>query len=156
MTTRSRSGCRALPGTRTIPEEPGEFSPFDQSRAPEQPLLKCIRCPTGSKSKLWKARRVVAKVASGLPMVKGDGGSDDSSDEEEVEPPPRIERRSKLDQDRPSARDKATAQAGQSSKRPRISSPTTTEKAPKHPKVAEPKTRKALPKIKIDIPVAST
>ena len=25
----------------------------------------------GRKSKLWKARRVVAKVASGLPMVKG-------------------------------------------------------------------------------------
>ena len=86
---------------------------------------------------------------------EGDRASDDSSDEEEVEPPPRIERRSKLDQDWPSARDKATAQAGQSSKRPRISSPTTTEKAPKHPKVAEPKTRKVLPKIKIDIPVAS-
>ena len=86
---------------------------------------------------------------------EGDGGSDDSSDGEEVESPPRIERRSKLDQERPSARDKATAQAGQSSKHPRVSSPTPTEKAPKHPKVAEPKTRKALPKIKIDIPVAS-
>ena len=84
-----------------------------------------------------------------------DEESDDSSDEEEVESPPRRERRSKLDQERPSAREKATALAGQSSKRPRISSPTPTEKAPKHPKVAEPKTRKALPKIKIDIPVAS-
>ena len=86
---------------------------------------------------------------------EGDGGSDDSSNGEEVESPPRRERRSKLDQERPSAREKATAQAGQSLKRPWISSPTPTEKAPKHPKVAEPKTRKALPKIKIDIPIAS-
>ena len=86
---------------------------------------------------------------------EGGGGSDDSSDGEEVESPPHRERRSKLDQERLSARDKATAQAGQSSKRPRISSPTPTEKAPKHPKVSELRTRKALPKIKIDIPVAS-
>ena len=65
-----------------------------------------------------------------------DGGSDDSSDGEEVESPPRRERRSKLDQERPSAREKAIAQAGQSSKRPRTSSPTPTEKASEHPKVA--------------------
>ena len=88
---------------------------------------------------------------------EGDEESDDSSEEqEEVESPPRRERRSKLDQERPSAREKAIAQTGQSSKRPRTSSPTSTEKASKHPKVAEPKPRKALPKIKIDIPVAST
>ena len=86
---------------------------------------------------------------------EGDRESDDPSDEEEVESPPHRERRSKLDQERPSAREKATAQAGQSSKRPRVSSPTPAEKAPKHPKVAELKSRKALPKIKIDIPVAS-
>ena len=84
-----------------------------------------------------------------------DEESDDPSDEEEVESPPRRERRSKLDQERPSAREKAIAQTGQSSKRPRTSSPTPTEKASKHPKVAEQKPRKALPKIKIDIPVAS-
>ena len=68
---------------------------------------------------------------------EGGGGSDDSSDGEEVESPTRRERRSKLDQERPSAREKVTAQAGQSSKRPRVSSPAPTEKAPKHPKVAE-------------------
>lgn len=84
-----------------------------------------------------------------------DGESEDSSDEEEVESPPRRERRSKLAQERPSVREKATAQDGQSSKRPRISSPTPTEKAPKHPKVAEPNIQKALPKIKIEMPVAS-
>ena len=36
-----------------------------------RPLLKCIQCPMGSKSKHWKARRVAATVASGLPMGKG-------------------------------------------------------------------------------------
>ena len=85
----------------------------------------------------------------------GDEESDDPSEEEEVESPPRRERRSKLDQERPSAREKAIAQTGQSSKRPQTSSPTPTEKASKHPKVAKQKPRKALPKIKIDIPVAS-
>ena len=85
----------------------------------------------------------------------GDEESDDPSDEEEVESPPHREKRSKLDQERPSAREKAIAQAGQSAKRPRTSSPTSTEKASKHPKVVEQKPRKALPKIKIDIPVAS-
>src|SRR4051812_37130968 len=84
---------------------------------------------------------------------EGSEESDDSSNEEEVESPPRRERRSKLDQDRPSAREKAIAQTGQSSKRPRTSSPAPTEKAPKQPKVVVQKPRKALPKIKIDIPV---
>ena len=86
---------------------------------------------------------------------EGGGESDNSSDEEEVESPPRREGRSKLDQERPSAREKEIAQDGQSSKRPQTTSPTPTEKASKHPKVAEPKLRKALPKIKIDIPIAS-
>ena len=62
---------------------------------------------------------------------------DDSSDEEEVESPPRRERRSKLDQERPSACEKAIAQTGQSSKHPRTSSPTPTEEVSKHLKVAE-------------------
>ena len=86
---------------------------------------------------------------------RGDKESDDPSDEQEVESPPRRERRSKLDQERPSAREKVIAQTGQSSKRPRTSSPTPTEKVSKHLKVAEEKPRKVLPKIKIDIPVAS-
>ena len=86
---------------------------------------------------------------------EGDEESDDPSDEEEVESPPHREKRSKLGQQRPSAREKAIAQTGQSSKRPRTSSPTPTEKVSKHHKVAEQKPRKALPKIKIDIPVAS-
>ena len=86
---------------------------------------------------------------------EGDEESSDLSDEEEVDSPPRRERRSKHTHDPASIRDKATAQTGQSSKRPRTSSPAPTEKAPKQSKVVMQKTRKALPRIKIDIPVAS-
>ena len=84
-----------------------------------------------------------------------DEESDDPSDEEEVDSPPRRERRSKLTHDPASARDKVAVQTGQSSKRPRTSSPAPTEKALKQSKVVPQKTRKALPRIKIDIPVAS-
>nr|XP_020159594.1 uncharacterized protein LOC109744859 [Aegilops tauschii subsp. strangulata] len=86
---------------------------------------------------------------------EGDEESDDLSDEEEVDSPPRRERRSKLTHDPASGRDKAIVQTGQSSKLPRMSSPAPTEKAPKQSKVVVQKTRKALPKIKIDILVAS-
>ena len=84
-----------------------------------------------------------------------DEESDDPSDEEEVDSLPRRERRSKLTHDPASARDKATTPTGQSSKRRRTSSPAPTEKAPKQSKVVPQKTRKVLPRIKIDIPVAS-
>ena len=86
---------------------------------------------------------------------EGDRESDDPSDEEEVDSPPRRERRSKLTHDPASARDKATTPTGQSSKHRRTSSLAPTEKAPKQSKVVPQKTRKALPRMKIDIPVAS-
>jgi hypothetical protein len=78
--------------------------------------------------------------------------SEDSSDGEEVDSPPRSERRSKQTHDPASIRGKATAQT---SKRTRTSSPVPTEKAAKQLKVAPPKPRKALPRIKINVPVAS-
>ena len=68
-----------------------------------------------------------------------DEDSDDPSDEEEVDSPPRRERRSKLTHDPASVRGKATARTGQSSKRPRTSSPAPTEKATKQPKAAPSK-----------------
>ena len=86
---------------------------------------------------------------------EGDEESSDPSDEEEVDSPPRRDRRSKLTHDPASARDKATVRTGQSSKRPQTSSLALTEKAPKQSKVVPQKTRKVLPRIKIDIPVAS-
>nr|XP_040244020.1 uncharacterized protein LOC109762025 [Aegilops tauschii subsp. strangulata] len=91
---------------------------------------------------------------------QSDGGeeeeqSEDSSSGEEVESPPRNERRSKNKHDPASVRGKVALPTGQTSKRTRTSSPTPSEKASKQPKVAASKSRKTLPKIKIDVPVAS-
>ena len=64
---------------------------------------------------------------------EGDEESDDPSDEEEVDSPPRRERRSKHAHDPASTPDLVAAPTGQSSKRPRTSSPVPTEKVSKHP-----------------------
>lgn len=81
--------------------------------------------------------------------------SNDSSSSEEVESPPCSERRSKQTHDPAGGRGKAIASSTQASKRARTSTLDPTEKAPKQPKVAPAKPRKALPKIKVDVPVAS-
>ena len=80
---------------------------------------------------------------------------DEPRADEVVDSPPHREKRSKLSHDPASARGKATAQTGQSSKRPRTSSPAPTEKASKQPKATPSKPPKALPKIKVAIPIAS-
>ena len=64
-----------------------------------------------------------------------DEESDESTEDEEVDSPPRRERRSKHAHNPASAPDLVAAPIGQSSKRPRTSSPTPTEKAPKQSKV---------------------
>ena len=120
-----------------------------------QAIIEVYSMPNGEQEQVLEGKVSGGDSGEWTSDGEGDGGSDDSSDGEEVESPPRRERRSKLDQERPSAREKAIAQTGQSSKRPRTSSPTPTEKESKHLKVAEQKPRKVLPKIKIDIPVAS-
>ena len=95
-----------------------------------------------------------------------DEESDDSSDDKEVDLPPHRERRSKNAHDPASSLDLATAPTGQTSKRPRTSSPTPIEKAPKQPKVVPPpapkapkatssKLPKAMPRIKVTIPTIS-
>ena len=95
-----------------------------------------------------------------------DEESDDSSDEEEVDSPPRRERRSKHAQDPASTPVLAAAPTGQSSKRPRTSSPAPTEKAskqlkvvplpaPKASKATSSKPPKALPRIKVTVPTIS-
>ena len=86
---------------------------------------------------------------------RGDEESEDLSSGEEVDSPPRMERRSKQRQDPASVHGKATPSTEQTSKRTRTSSPAPTEKAPKQLKVMPPKPRKALPKIKVDVPIAS-
>ena len=84
-----------------------------------------------------------------------EGESEDSSSGEEVKSPPRNERRSKNKHDPASVRGKVAPPTGQSSKRTRTSSPVPSEKASKQPKVAASTSRNTLPKIKIDVPVAS-
>ena len=95
-----------------------------------------------------------------------DEESDESTKDEEVDSPPRRERRSKHAHDPVSTPDLVTAPTGQSSKRPRTSSPTPTEKAPKQSKVVPPpapkapkatssKLPKALPRIKVTVPTIS-
>ena len=88
---------------------------------------------------------------------EGEGDDDDDSSEEEEEEvePPCSERRSKLTHDPARERGKATVTVGQSSKRPRTSSPALTEKAPKHPRVTPSKPPKALPKMKMTVPTIS-
>ena len=95
-----------------------------------------------------------------------DEESDNPSDEEEVDSPPRRERRSKHAHDPASTTDLVAAPTGQSSKRPRTSSPVPTEKVSKQLKTALPpapkpleatssKPPKALPRIKVTIPTIS-
>ena len=91
---------------------------------------------------------------------QSDGGeekeeSEDSSSGEEVESPPRTEKHSKHKHDPVSVRGEVARPTGQTSKRTRTSSPVPIEKAPKQPKVAASKSRKTLPKIKINVLVAS-
>ena len=99
-----------------------------------------------------------ASMDEGAQWQSGDSNaedSDESSSSEEVESPPRSERRSKQTHDPAGGRGKAVASSRQAPKRTRTSTPDPTEKAPKQPKVAPVKPRKALPKIKVDVPVAS-
>ena len=81
--------------------------------------------------------------------------SDDSDNSEEVDSPPHSKHRPKQSQDPAGGRGKTAPPSTQVQKRTRTSSPEPLEKAAKQPKVALPKTRKALPKIKVDVHVAS-
>ena len=81
--------------------------------------------------------------------------SEESDEEEEVDSPPRSERRSKQHHDPAGGRGKNVAPSTHTQKRTRTSTPEPTEKVAKQPKVAPPKARKTLPRIKMDVPVAS-
>ena len=81
--------------------------------------------------------------------------SDESDDDEVGDSPPRSERRSKQLQDPAGGRGKTVAPSTQALKRTRTLTPEPTEKVAKQPKVAPSKPRKTLPKIKMDVPVAS-
>ena len=69
--------------------------------------------------------------------------------------PPRTERQSKQSHDPSGGRNKVVAPSTQVHKRTRTSIPEPSEKVAKQPKVILSKPRKTLPKIKMDVPVAS-
>ena len=81
--------------------------------------------------------------------------SEESDEEEEVDSPPCSEHRSKLLHDPAGGHGKTVAPSTQTQKRTRASTPEPTEKVAKQPKVAPPKARKTLPRIKMDVPIAS-
>ena len=81
--------------------------------------------------------------------------SDESDNEEVADSPPRSERRSKQHHDPAGGCGKAVASSTQGHKRTRSSTPELTEKIAKQPKINLSKARKTLPKIKMDVPVAS-
>ena len=122
--------------------------------------------PNGVQEKNVKGEASGSESGEWHSDAKEDEESDDPSDEEEVDSPPRRERRSKHAHDPASAPVLVAAPTGQSSKRPRTSSPVPTEKAskqlktapppvPKPLKVASSKLPKALPRIKVTIPTIS-
>ena len=81
--------------------------------------------------------------------------SDESDDEEVADSPPRSERRSKQHHDPVGRRSKAVVSSAPSQKRARSPTPEFAEKVTKQPKVNPSKAQKTLPKIKMDVPVAS-
>ena len=81
--------------------------------------------------------------------------SEESDEEEEVKSPPCSERRSKQLQDPAGGRGKSMVPSARTQKRTRTSTPEPMGKVAKQPKVAPPKAWKTLPRIKMDIPVAS-
>ena len=86
-----------------------------------------------------------------------EGGGDDSGSEGvEVVSPPRNEGRFKKSHDPALDRGRAGGSTTRSSKRSRMATPEPTEKIAKQPKVTTTKPRKALPRIIVDVPIAST
>ena len=89
------------------------------------------------------------------PTVDDEGESDESDDEEVVDSPPCSDHPSKQHHDPAGRRGKAVASSTPSQKRARSSTPELAEKVTKQPKINPSKARKTLPKIKMDVPVAS-
>ena len=87
-----------------------------------------------------------------------EGSTDDSAESEEVEvvSPPRTEGRFRKRHDPALDRSRTGGSTTRSSKRSQMSTPEPTEKVAKQPKVTTTKPRKALPRIKVDMPIAST
>ena len=81
--------------------------------------------------------------------------SDESDDEEVFDSPPCLECRSKQHHDPMGRRGKTVASSIPSQKHARSPTPELAEKVIKQPKINPSKAWKTLPKIKMDVPVAS-
>ena len=90
-----------------------------------------------------------------FPAEDDEDESDESDDEEVADSPPHFEHRSKLRHDPASKRGKAVVSNAPSHKRARSLTPELTEKVTKQSKINPSKARKTLPRIKMDVPVAS-
>ncbi|XBJ01325.1 hypothetical protein VPH35_020993 [Triticum aestivum] len=140
--------------------------PFDHWRQPEQALIDMYSMPNGVQEQDVEEGVSGGESGECRSDAEEDEESNKSTKDEEVDSPPHRERRSKHAHDPVSTPDLVTAPTGQSSKRPRTSSPVLIEKAPKQPKVVLPpaakapkatssKLPKALPRIKVTIPTIS-
>ena len=95
------------------------------------------------------------------PADDSEGNNDEAEDSEWVtsgeDAPPalRRERRSKASQDPGAAPSKTQASSTRNTKRGRPPTPESAEKVSKQPKPNVSKPRKALPRMKIDVPIAS-
>ncbi|KAF7023718.1 hypothetical protein CFC21_036179 [Triticum aestivum] len=154
-----------ITGNKDNPRGSRRVIPFDHLRNPEQDLVDMYSIPNGEQEQDPEGEASGGESGEWHSDEEEDE-SDDSSDKEEVDSPPRRERRSKHTHDPESAPNLVVAPAGESSKRPRTSSPVPTKKTPKQPKTVPPpalkpskaassKPPKAFPKIKVTVPTIS-
>ncbi|XBH92582.1 hypothetical protein VPH35_083676 [Triticum aestivum] len=153
---------RGITGNKDNPRGSRRVVPFDHLRQPEQALVDMYSMPNGVQEQNVEGEATGGESGEWHSDAEEDEESDDPSDEEGVDSPPCRERRSKHAHDPASTPDLVAAPTGQSSKRPRTSSPVPTEKVlnqpktalpsvPKPPKATSSKPLKALPKIKVNV-----
>uniref|UniRef100_A0A8R7VKN4 Uncharacterized protein n=1 Tax=Triticum urartu TaxID=4572 RepID=A0A8R7VKN4_TRIUA len=152
----------SITGNKDNPRGARRVVPLDSTYEVDQATTEMYSTPNGAQGQAEEGEASGGESGDELGEWESDGegeGDDsvDSSEEEEEEEagPPRSERRPKLTHDPAWERGKATAPVGQSSKRPRTSSPAPTEKAPEHPRAAPSKPPKALPKMRMTVPTIS-
>src|SRR4051812_8552653 len=118
---------------------------------------RCIQCPMVNKVEQDQEGEESAEESGEWesPADDDEDESDELDDEEVADSPSRSESRSKQRHDPANRRGKAVASSAPSHKRARSLTPELIEKVTKQPKANPSKVRKTLPRIKMDVPVAS-
>ncbi|SPT20544.1 unnamed protein product [Triticum aestivum] len=152
----------AITGNKDNPRGSRRIPPLDHNSVPDKAFTELYSVPNGAQAPTEEGEASGAESQeewdSDATEDDDDDDDDDEDEEEEEEEevvPPRSERRSKLVHDPATQRGKGVATVGQSTKRPRTTSPALTKKAPKQSKVAPSKPTKLLPKMKVSIPTIS-